>query len=80
VEHYRAGAPAVEKTTPRRFSVPTVLFGNKSDLLSAKCRHALLSKFRKKSHFIGSALTGEDVEDAFHFITASALENSWPMT
>jgi Ras-related protein Rab-11B len=55
-------------------SVPTVLFGNKSDLLSAKCRDALLKKYRKKSHFIGSALTGEGVEDAFHFVTASALE------
>lgn len=55
-------------------SVPTVLFGNKSDLLGADEKAALLKKYRKKSHFIGSALTGESVDEAFLFITASALE------
>ena len=52
-------------------TVPTVLFGNKMDLL---LNREVQLRYRKPSHFLGSALTGENVEEAFRFLTAAALE------
>ena len=50
---------------------PTVLFGNKIDLLGNDKLQELRAseESRQTSHFIGSALTGENIEDAFQYLS-----------
>lgn len=50
---------------------PTVLFGNKTDCISSEARMLQLKvqmRTSKASHFVGSALSGENVNTAFEHL------------